>query len=74
MYEVLYGVPPSMVTMIDCERVEGGVLPEKAIAIPTNPSLTLLKIIKRDRRTQTYLQRIPRMSRMLKYWQTLGMS
>ena len=39
MYEVLYGVPPSMVTAIDCEEEELGVLPEKAIAIPTDPSL-----------------------------------
>ena len=52
MYEVLYGVPPSMVTAIDCEEEELGVLPEKAIAIPTNPSLTLLKLFKRDRGTR----------------------
>ena len=46
MYEVLYGVPPSMLTAIDCEEEELGVLPEKAIAIPTNPSLTLLNYLK----------------------------
>ena len=72
MYEVLYGVPPSMVTTIDCERVAAGVLPVKAIDVPANPSLTLLEL-KRSKNA-TYLQRIPRMSRMLKYWRTQGMS
>ena len=74
MYEGLYGVPPSMVTVIDCEEEGPGVLPVKAIDIPTNPSLTSLKLFKRDRRTRTYLQMIPLMSRKLKHWQTLGMS
>ena len=72
MYEVLYGVPLSMVTIIDCERVAAGVLPVKAIDVPVNPSLTVLKL-KRSM-NGTYLQRIPRMSRMLKHWQTQGMS
>ena len=48
MYEVLYGVPLSMVTMIDCKRGGAGVLPVKAIDVPANPSLTLLKLFKRD--------------------------
>jgi hypothetical protein len=72
MYEVLYGVPPSMVTTIDCERVAAGVFPVKAIDVPANPSVILLKLERS--KNATYLQRIPRMSRTLKHWQTQGMS
>ena len=50
MYEVLYGVPPSMVTVINCDLVASGVLPVKAIDVPANSSITLLKLFKRDRR------------------------
>ena len=58
MYDVLYGVPPSMLTMIDCGRVARGVLPLKAIDIPTNPSLSLilLKSFKGDSNTRRTLK------------------
>ena len=69
MYDVLYAVPPSMLTVIDCGRVASGVFPEKAIDIPTIQFYTTEK----DRRA-TYLQRTSRTSRTFEHWQTRGTS
>jgi hypothetical protein len=57
MYDVWYGVPPSMLTMTDCGKVGLGVLPLKAIDVPVNPSLALPKLFKSDRKMRHTLKR-----------------
>ena len=70
MYDMLYGVPPSMLMLTVCESEAAGVLPVNATDVPAN---LIIEIVQKGFKNTTYLQRPPQMSRLLEHWQNQAM-
>ena len=71
MYDVLNGVPLSILTPTVCESEAAGVLPVNAIDVP---AIFVIEIVQKGSKNATYLRRPPQMSRILENWQTQVMS